>query len=135
MMKTVKYISTAILFLYLMSVVVLCMIQTDTLPHVEVEWFGIPADKIVHFLMFFPFPILTWLAFFKDEENKLKKTAILATVVAGGIVLAAGTEVAQAFTEYREGDILDFAADCAGMAAGFAVVVTASLFFAKRHRK
>lgn len=134
-MKTVKYISTAILFLYLVAVVALCIIQTDSLPHVEAEWFGIPADKIVHFLMFFPFPILTWLAFFKDEENKLKRTAILATVVACGIVLAAGTEVAQSFTEYRQGDILDFAADCAGMAAGFAIVVAASSISAKRHRK
>lgn len=135
MSNTVKYVSAGILFLYLASVIALCIIQTESLPQVEVKWLGIPTDKIVHFIMFLPFPILTWLAFFKEERIKWKKVGLCAIILLCGMVLAAGTEVAQTFTEYRDGDILDFAADCMGMATGLIIVVIASFISRKRHGK
>ncbi|MGM9736359.1 MAG: VanZ family protein [Candidatus Cryptobacteroides sp.] len=132
MSNTVKYVSSGILLLYIVSLIALCIIQTESLPQVEAEWFGIPTDKIVHFVMFLPFPVLTWLAFFKEERIKWKKVGLCAIILICGMVLAAGTEVAQTFTEYRDGDILDFAADCLGMAAGLALVILVSYLSRKR---
>ena len=98
--------------LYLAAVIWLCFGQFDGLPDVERSFWGIPTDKIAHFLMFFPFPVLAYYAF--DRYSPKFPVAILWTLVAflAGILIAAGTELGQArLTSYRSGDILDFRAD------------------------
>ena len=43
-------------FLYIAAVLYLCFGRFDNAPSIELNLWGIPTDKIVHFLMFFPFP-------------------------------------------------------------------------------
>ena len=98
--------------LYLATVIWLCFGQFDGMPDVERSFWGIPTDKIVHFLMFFPFPILSYYAF--NRYSPKIPVAIGWTLVAFivGCLIAAGTELSQArLTSYRSGDILDFRAD------------------------
>ena len=58
-MTTPKTILARILFLlYLGAIALLCFMHVDKLPDVQKFIFGIPTDKIVHFGMFLPFPIL-----------------------------------------------------------------------------
>ena len=66
---------------------------------------GIPTDKIVHFIMFLPFPLLCWLLIF----------------FGAGCLLAAGTELGQTLIAYRAGDPGDFLAD--GIAIAFSTVI------------
>ena len=91
----------------------------------------LPADKIVHFGMFF---ILAFLAFrplalrsqlgFRKTDYRLL-LLILLLVFYGGF-----TELAQGwFTKTRHTELSDFIADCVGILAGF---VACMLFYRKK---
>lgn len=101
-----------IFFLYVAGVLIMCFGRFENAPSVEFSLFGIPTDKLVHFMMFFPFPILAFLAF--DQFTETVKSTLLftgATFIVG-LLLAVGTEWGQAcLTEYRSGEPLDFLAD------------------------
>ena len=53
------------------------------------EWFGIPKDKIAHFLMFFPYPALITLVFCKAGWSPVKFIGFLLAVLAGAVLLTA----------------------------------------------
>jgi VanZ family protein len=111
-------------FLYLAAVVWLCFGHFDGMPDVQRSFWGIPTDKIVHFLMFFPFPILAFLAF--DGYSAKPWLSVLGTVAtfAAGILLAVGTEVGQArLTTYRSGDVNDFKADLLALGISSLIVL------------
>lgn len=118
---------------YLVVVAWLCFGHFDGMPDVERSILGIPTDKIVHFLMFAPFPVLAYYAF--DRFSKKRWASVLWSVVAfiAGALLAAGSEIGQAFlTTYRSGDPVDLLADIVGLAAGTLVVLV--LIFRKTPR-
>ena len=69
--------------------------------------------------MFFPFPILAFLAYDKytGDRKKVLLFAIVTFIV--GCLIAAGTELGQAYlTEYRSGDPKDFLADFLALLSG-----------------
>ena len=104
-MTTPKTILARILFfLYLAAIAFLCFMHVDKLPDVDKFLFGIPADKLAHFLMFLPFPILAYLAY--DHLTNRFWSA----------VLAYGTEYVQGKLPYRSMDINDFKADALALA-------------------
>ena len=111
-MTTPKTIMARILFfLYLCAIAFLCFMHVDKLPEVQKFILGIPTDKVAHFLMFLPFPILAYLAY--DHLTNTLGPAILsalATFVLGAL-LAYGTEYIQGKLPYRSMDIADFKAD------------------------
>ena len=117
MLKT-KHISMIILCAYVAAVALMCFMKTDHAPAVEFSLFGIPSDKVVHFIMFLPLPILAYSAFLPSGKGFWKDLAIFAVALLAGTGFAAGTERLQSMVEYRSGDIMDFAADMAGMACG-----------------
>lgn len=118
-MKTRKRISAIIFCLYLAAVCILCFMKGENLPQVEEFIFGIPTDKVVHFLMFLPYPVLASLSFIQKENSFLSNLAILIILTIVGSGLAYGIEVIQSKTGYRSYDMNDFHADCLGMAIGF----------------
>ena len=118
--------------LYLVAIACLCFGNFSSLPEVEKSLWGIPTDKIVHFLMFLPFPVLAFYAFNRFAEKS--RAAVLWTFVAflAGAVLAAGTEIGQALlTSHRTGDPADFRADLIGLAVGTVLVFILDLW---KHR-
>ena len=59
-MTTPKSILSRVLFLmYLGAIALLCFISGEKIPDIQREIFGIPTDKLVHFFMFLPFPVLS----------------------------------------------------------------------------
>ena len=112
-MTSPKAILSRILFLlYLCAIAMLCFMHTDKLPDVQKFILGIPTDKVVHFCMFFPFPILAFLSFDRYTETVSRTLLFVGATFLVGILLAVGTEWAQAhLTDYRSGDPLDFLAD------------------------
>lgn len=111
-----------ILVLYAVCVCFLCFGQFDGVEKAPQFIFGIPSDKIVHFCMFFPFPIIYYLSF-KTLSRKPKKAIFWAldTLVIGA-TFAAITELIQKTISYRSGDWNDFKADI--LAVALACVVT-----------
>ena len=62
MKKNVLILSRILLVLYLICLGILCFGNFSGMPEMEKKILGFDPDKVVHFLMFFPFPILAWLA-------------------------------------------------------------------------
>jgi VanZ family protein len=97
-------------------VLYLCFGRFDNAPSVEWSLFGIPTDKLVHFCMFFPFPILAFLAFDRYTETARQTLTFVGITLAVGLLLAVGTEWGQAhFTDYRSADPWDFVADTSAL--------------------
>ena len=82
------------------------------------DWFGIPTDKIAHFVMFAPFPILASLAFIPEKYGKFRKVLGIIAIAALGAVTAAATEQIQEVLGYRCYETKDMMADLIGIAAG-----------------
>ncbi len=116
----------------LAAVAFLCFGRFSSSEDVPMDLWGIPTDKVVHFLMFFPFPLLAFLAFggYKGQVGK----AVLKTAIAflAGCAFAAGTEWVQTRLPYRSGDPVDFQADA--LALLFSSIIVLLLVLVK-HRK
>ena len=111
-----KILFRILFLLYLSGVLYLCFGRFDNTPSVEWSLFGIPTDKLVHFCMFFPFPILAFLAFDRYTETARQTLTFVGITLAVGILLALGTEWGQAhFTDYRSGDPWDLVADTSAL--------------------
>ena len=68
-----QLIWSRILFaVYLAAVAFLCFGQFSSSQDVPMDLWGIPTDKVVHFLMFFPFPLLACLAFGARLPRRLR---------------------------------------------------------------
>lgn len=127
-----KTIGIVLFIIYLAAVAYCCFGHFNDLPEISSEtFFGIPTDKVIHFLMFFPFPILCHIAF-AGWRTKPRHTLVSVTVIfLAGCLIAAGTEIGQSFTDYRSGDILDFAADTLSLAISSIIVLAVDLHIKK----
>ena len=123
-----------ILFLIYLGVVAWCCFgYFEDLPKPKQLILGIPIDKIVHFLMFVPFPFLCYMAFGPGRDRPWKTTlAILLSFLAGCLV-AAGTEIGQSFTSHRTADPKDFMADAVALA--FASLIALVIILLRNNKK
>lgn len=133
MQLKMRYISAFLLCVYIVTVAALCFMKPSSLPQVELDFFGIPMDKVVHFIMFLPFSILAYMTFWPADAGKIRKMAVLLVIVIFGAGMAVATERIQALTGYRTGDIMDFAADMTGILTGAAL--TALFILLKKDRE
>lgn len=74
-----------IFILYLTLVAVLCFGNFNDETHSIGRWlpesiWGIPIDKYIHFLMFFPFPIAAFYAFRRSNDWKALVFAIIVAI-------------------------------------------------------
>lgn len=101
----------ALLIVYLIAVAYLCFGHVDQMPHVSRSFFGFESDKIAHFLMFLPFPVLTFFSYDRFT-NKVWSALLFAVITfAIGCALSAATELIQGTLAYRTADPKDFLAD------------------------
>lgn len=112
MTPTQKIIFRILFFLYLAGVLYLCFGHFENAPSIELNLWGIPTDKVVHFCMFFPFPILAFLAFDQFTQTVPQTLFFVGATLFVGVVVAIGTEWGQAnLTDYRSGDPWDLLSD------------------------
>ena len=129
-----KTLSIIVFCIYMAAVGVLCFIRPSSLPEVDIKTFlGIPIDKILHFLMFLPYPVLAGMVFITRDQKRYAVTAILFILALSGIGVAYGTEIIQSHTDYRSYEIADFYADMTGIAVGS--LITASCIIYTRLKK
>ncbi|MGN0201425.1 MAG: VanZ family protein [Candidatus Cryptobacteroides sp.] len=106
-----------VLFLvYLAGVAYCCFGSFSGMPLPAPSLIGIPTDKILHFIMFFPFPVLCYLSFDRHTNRPWQAVLLSVIVFITGCMVAAGTEIGQSFLQYRSCDIKDFAADVIALA-------------------
>ena len=109
--------------IYLAAVIYLCLMKPDNLPQTELYLFGLPLDKVAHFLMFLPFPALAYMMLWEKGRKTWAELLILLSCLAVGVGLAFLTEYLQAMTQYRSSDIKDIYADMTGLGIGCIVVL------------
>jgi VanZ family protein len=103
--------------MYLVAVAVLCFGKFESSQDMPRELWGIPTDKVVHFLMFFPFPALAYLVFDRYKGNRSSSFLWAGVAFLAGCAYAAVTELIQSRLSYRSGDPVDFQADFLALAA------------------
>ena len=132
MMKALKRRHLAILLfaLYLATVAYLCFLKPGSIPVLRQFIFGIPTDKIIHFMMFLPYPFLAYTSFRPDRKGICAHLIVLAAILIVGAAMSMGVERLQ-IAAGRNYDIKDFYANIAGMAAGAAIT---TVFIFARHR-
>ena len=113
--------------LYLVAVAVLCFGKFDGAQAAPRDLWGIPTDKIVHFLMFFPFPILACLASGGYRGERWQATFRTVIAFLAGCAFAAATEWVQTWLSYRSGDPVDFGADALALLLSSAIVLSSVL--------
>ena len=120
-----QLLTAQILFVvYLMVVAWLCFGRFDSTPDVPMTLWGIPTDKVVHFLMFLPFPVLAFLAFDRFTERFWPSVFWTSVSFLAGCAFAAATEFIQdRLLPWRTGDSNDFLADFLALALSSVVVL------------
>lgn len=113
MSTTTKIISRLLLLAYIGLLLYLCFGHFNKVPEIarKFHFFGIEQDKLVHFVMFFPFPILCYYAFGKTFKTFGGALAFTLIIFLLGCCLGAATEIGQGMTTYRSADPKDFFAD------------------------
>ena len=114
--------------LYFIAVGFLCFGHFDSIDMASGMFLGIPTDKIVHFSMFFPFPLLAYATFGRKIKGNFRTILSIVLIFAAGCILAIGTELGQGLTDYRSCDINDFRADAIGMAVSSIILVCIAFF-------
>ncbi len=124
MTKGQKILARILFLFYLAAVLFLCFGKFDNTPSISPFFLGIPIDKVVHFLMFFPFPVLAFLAFDHRTETPGQTLAYAGLTLLVGLLLALGTEWGQAhLTSYRSGDSFDFIADSLSLSISTLLII------------
>lgn len=116
-------IARILLLVYAAMVCMLCFMRLGNGIDMSSEWLGIPKDKIAHFFLFFPFPILMYAAFHMHRGKPVRLILFLLLTLVIGAAAGAGIELIQMTTDYRSCDILDFRADCIGLLCGSILVM------------
>ena len=123
-----RIISIIVFFLYLAAVAYLCFAKLEDVPQIDSTWFGLPTDKVVHMIMFAPFPPLAYLVFEPTGRKIIWKALLILAIIATGIGLAFLTEDIQSKLTYRTYDSKDIIADLLGISAGTIATVFYMLF-------
>lgn len=119
MTKKARLIVFRILFvLYLAAVAYFCFGHFEDLRGISRTILGIPTDKVVHFCMFLPFPIMVRGSFGWNIDKWWKSLLPGITGILGGALLGSLIEYCQSLTTYRSGDLLDLQADGLGLIVG-----------------
>ena len=120
---TRRWIFRILLVLYLCAVAWLCFGHFSSIPNVKMSYWGIPTDKIVHFIMFLPFPVLSFWAFDYKAGKSWKSVLLVFILFLMGCIIAAATEIGQYYTSYRSSDPRDFAADILALAISSVAII------------
>src|SRR5574344_597112 len=133
MASRLKITSRILFILYLAAVVVVCFGHFENLPDIEKKFLGIPMDKVIHFIMFLPFPILMGLSFHETSTKSLNTMFFALGTFVLGCILAGATEIGQSVTTYRSCDITDFRADSIALAISTLAVFIVNILRNKRN--
>lgn len=123
MHKNPTTVSRIAFLVYIVLLCFACFVKFDGTVNLSTTMLGIPKDKIVHFLMFLPFPALMYASFYKIKGKPWSLVLFLLVTVVAGSIIAGGTEIIQGLTDYRSMDIGDFRADCIGLFTGSVIVM------------
>jgi VanZ family protein len=98
------------------------------MPSFELTFFGLPIDKVVHFLMFLPFPFLAFKTLDSEVPKHGRRGLLILGITAAGTALAALTEFVQGYLSYRSEDTYDLLSDYMGLGSGIIILIIYLIF-------
>ena len=111
-----KIHTAAIILLIIYIIVSLYFLFTTVSLDVKDGLWSIPTDKIFHFLMFMPYPVIFWMIIKYGKKNYKKSFGVYFSAFTISLILGSLTEIAQKYLSYsRNGDIKDLLADALGI--------------------
>ena len=132
-MKDRKIVARLVFLLYLAVVILLCFGHFSDMSGVPRRIWNFDTDKIVHLLMFLPFPVLFYIAFRWRTYKPWQSLVLALAILAIGCVIAVGTEYIQGFLPYRSEDPADFRADFLALCFSSIIVLLTDLNKPTRH--
>lgn len=123
--------SRILLFIYVAAVLVLCLVNVPSVEELPKMILGIPIDKILHFCMFVPYPILIYGSFHNMTTRPYGHMLMLMTIITSGLAFAIGIEYLQSLTDSRSAEFLDFVADALGLFSSSFIILCASAIYHK----
>ena len=134
MRDRIHYIIKSLFYIYILGLCFCCFWNFRGSIDLGTEWWGIPKDKIVHFFLFFPFPIVFYLAFpkLRNSPRRYLKFSILA--LATGVATGLAIEIIQGWSGYRSCDMTDLLADFCGLAAAVLILQVFEAFVMNKRR-
>lgn len=132
-MKTRVIVNRILFALYLAAIIWLCIHNFHDLSRFPKTVFGLHTDKIVHFIMFLPMPFLAYLSYDKRKYTASSSVLFILGAATIGLLLAAGTEIAQNFLPYRTFDYKDLLADSIAIGVGCLPVLATDLKKNSKH--
>lgn len=117
-----RYLSLLLFVIYLAAVMTVCFLRPGNIPPMRQFILGIPTDKVIHFLMFLPYPLLAYISFRPEKGSVGKHFLVLTGIITVGIVMAMGVEKLQIIAG-RNYDIKDFYANITGIIAGTIITI------------
>ena len=125
-----------LMILYIFAVGYLCFNNYKDMPDdLPKMLLGIPIDKIAHFCMFLPFPILGFFAFDHERWTVMQTIGKILELAAYGCIFAGFTELVQSLLPYRTEDLADFKADAIAICLASLIVFIVDIFFIKHNKK
>ena len=128
-----QHISSVCFCLYILAVGMICFTRPEDIPSISFDWFGLPVDKLIHCLMFVPFPILSYMTLVPERYGWWAKMASIIAIALFGAGISYMTEVVQSMLGYRSYEITDFVADIAGICIG-SFIISAVLAIKQRKK-
>ncbi|MCF0173906.1 MAG: VanZ family protein [Bacteroidales bacterium] len=122
--------------LYVASVIFCCLyaFPNANLSLVK-KLFGVSYDKVIHFIMFLPYPML-FSALYRAVFMSASNFKILVIALFSGLFFAGLTELAQGLlTSVRTPDFYDYIADCAAIGVSTLCSIFLLLLIPKDHGK
>lgn len=129
-----NYILKGIFILYIIGLCFCCFWDFRSSIDLNTNLLGVLSDKAVHFMMFFPMPVIAYFSFPKIRNTKRKFTMFCISVFIFGTAIGAATELIQGWTGYRTRDLWDLAADCLGLISAIGTVMLVETFVKARRR-
>ena len=120
-------IARVLFLLYLAAIAYMLFSALSNFPEFQKRFLGFETDKIVHFALFFPYPVLLYFAIGKQVRSGWKTVIFILLIFLSGCVLAAGTELIQGLTKYRSAEITDFRADALSLAISSIIALILNL--------
>ncbi|GAB1373287.1 MAG: VanZ family protein [Bacteroidales bacterium] len=123
-MKIIRVVFKILFIIYLALVFFFCLYSfKDTGVDLSSTIFGIRADRVAHFIMFFPYPLSAWLAVKKELREKMGRFSH-PVILGSGILVAILAELLQSTTPTRDSDPFDLIANIAGLILASILIFT-----------
>ncbi len=121
-MNFIKYTFRSLFLIYVLGVFFASLYSfKNTSVNLSVFILGIRADRLVHFVMFFPFPLSAWLAFGTSIKKFAGRWSILALTFSG-LLVSTITESLQSLNPNRDFDYFDLIANYSAIFTGTIMV-------------